>query len=81
VTGKKGNKQVLDQFFRRAASASQSPAALMITRGSTGEAGVAVALGHGVGTFRVDFFIVVTVFVGVAVVTMVVSVGITLRTA
>ena len=50
--------------------------------GSTGDAGVGVALGHGVGTFIVDFFIVAVVFIGIGVgVAMVVSVVATLRRA
>ena len=38
-----------------------TPTAPKITRIPTGEAGVAVALGHGVGTFAVDFAVVFTV--------------------
>jgi hypothetical protein len=50
------------------------PAAPITSVGSTGDASVGVALGHGVGTFSVDFLIVVAVFTGVAVAAVVATV-------
>lgn len=55
---------------------SPTPTAPRITRTPTGEAGVGVSLGHGVGTFEVDFavvFTVVTVVLGVVTVAVVTS--------